>query len=239
MIKKYEKPGLLLSKESQEKILNKFVSVDKVFRSTDLTSKSFPYLTNTVFIDIELLLEDIKDENEKDYFLILIVNHYQEFKKSLQEFFRLKIVEHDFGMSHTISKNTLGSGVVKSPNFTRFIDQLVRWYIQSEFIFFDLKLLDLFKGVKIPFDDKNLSLEKNYGFSLKTFAKKNFLKLSGYLVTQLSGVITFGGIDYTKLGLLLLSSFTCGLSVNRFFKWDVGLIAFAVSLNIKLFIFYE
>ena len=230
LLKKFETPGLIISEDNQKKIYNEFSKIERLFKSTDLSSLSFPYLTSSVFIEIELINEKIKDRDERDYFLILIINHHQEFKKVLKGFFKKNITDNEFGMTHTISKSTLDKKVEKSVNFAKFIDELTTWYIYIEFIFFNLKLLDLFKGVKIPFEDKNLSLEKNYGFSLKSFAKKNFLKLSGFLVTQLSGVVSFGGIDYTKLGILLLSSFTCGLSVNKFFKWDVGLIAFTVCL---------
>ena len=234
LVQQFETPDLLLSVDSQRKVFNEFTKVEKLFKSADLSTSSFPYLTTSVFIEIELINEKFKDKNESDYFLILIINHYQEFKKILKSFFKKNITENEFGMSHTISRSTLDTKVAKSDNFMEFIDELTRWYIYIEFIFFNLKLLDLFKGVKIPFEDKNLSLENNYGFSLKSFAKKNFLKLSGYLVTQLSGVVSFGGIDYTKLGILLLSSFTCGLSVNKFFKWDIGLIAFTVYIIVLI-----
>jgi hypothetical protein len=209
---------------------NHFADLVKIFKNTDFSLKEFPYLTHSTMIDIGLINEQLKDKNESDYFLILIINHFQEFKKSLKSLFTKIITENQFGISNSISQSNLEHNVSKSCIFHRFIEELVKWYLNTEFTLFNLKLLDIFKGVKIPFNDKSFSLEKNYGFSLHSFAKKNFLKLTSYLITQLGSVVGFGGIDYAKLGFLLLSSFTCGISMSSFFKLDIGLVAFSVSI---------
>jgi len=228
----FEIPDKILSKENQQKIFNKFIEIDKEFRRKNLSLESFPYLTNSIFVEIEKLHESLKDENEKNYLLCLLINNYFGFRQNLESFYINHITENDFGLSNAITKSFINK-VDKSANFTELIKELAKWYIKSEFIIFDLKLLDLFKGVKLPFENESLTLEKNYNFSLKTFTKKNFLKLTSYLVTKLSGLVNFGSIDYQKLGLLLLSSLTCGLRLSSFFAIDIGLIAFAVILNLN------
>ncbi len=225
LLKKLEQEEL--SSNSQMKISNYFTNIEKLLRKTDFSKNSFPYLTNTIIVEIELTKEKIEDLNESRYFLILIINYYQEFKECLEGFYKKNILQNEFGLSKEITQSALQ---INSSNYNRFVDELVRWYVSTEFIFFNLKLLEIFNGVKIPFEDKNLTLEKNYGFSLKGFAKKSLLKLSGYLVNNLSTVIGFGTIDYTKLTLLLISSFTAGFSLSNLFNVDIGLMALSVSL---------
>jgi hypothetical protein len=69
----------------------------------------------------------------------------------------------------------------------------------------------------LDFDEKKYSLENNFEFSIKTFAKKNFLKLASFVFKKSSLDIKMGEFNYQKLFLILISSLSCGISLKDVF----------------------
>ena len=239
----YESQSSTLTSETRNKI-NK--SIKSILAWADYSKKTFPYLVSSVYLEIELIYTGLKCEDEKNYFLIIILNNYNEIKKSIHEFYKNKFNNN---RDKELKSFKFDKKVEKSSLFLKFIEELIKWNVQTEFIFFNLKLLSLFFDIKINFDDSNLKFDTNNGFSLKHFAMKNILNLSGFVISNVSYVIGLGIKKYAKWNYKKIAGFipkqfnaikdgkpetsiTNGYGYSQFYNWELGLLAFSVIIVI-------
>ncbi len=123
--------------------------------------------------------------------------------------------------------NTLTVDILKSNKFVEFSNGLAKWYSLAETITLNLGILNEFFGFSFEFSQEKFSLNKNFGFSLQTFAKKSLLKLISYFMKKLS--FNIGELDYKRILLVFASAFTCGISLRDFMFNDIK--QFAILVN--------
>lgn len=194
----------------------------------DFTRTSFPYLKSLMMPYMETLFHKFDDENSNLYFLFKVLSNIPDFKFQIKQFYGGIIKNNYFGISPQIS-TAFTKEVFSSSEYLKFVDKLADWYTRIEIIIFYLSILTQMFRIYLTFDEKKFSLEQNVDFSIKTFAKKNFLKLASYVFKQVSFDVHPGSINYKKVFLLLISSFTCGISLKDFIFTDIKHVAFLVS----------
>ena len=125
--------------------------------------------------------------------------------------------------------NTLTVEILKSTKFIEFCNGLAKWYSLAETITLNLGILNEFFGFSFEFSQEKFSLNKNFGFSLETFAKKSLLKLISYFLKKLTLNINFGEFNYKRILLIFASAFTCGIPLRDFMFKDIK--QFAILVN--------
>lgn len=124
--------------------------------------------------------------------------------------------------------NTLTIDILKSSKFIQFCNGLAKWYSLAETITLNLGILNEFFGFSFEFAQDKFSLNKNFGFSLETFAKKSLLKLISYFLKKLTLNINFGEFNYKRILLIFASAFTCGIPLRDFMFKDIKQFAILV-----------
>ncbi len=132
--------------------------------------------------------------------------------------------------SDEIISNTITIDILKSSKFFDFVKGLTKWYSLAETITLNLGLLNEFFGFSFEFSQEKFSLNKNFGFSLETFAKKNLLKLISYFLKKLTLDINFGEFNYKRILIIFASAFTCGIPLRDFMFKDIKQFAILVCL---------
>ena len=127
--------------------------------------------------------------------------------------------------------DTLTTNILKSDKFKDFCKSLAKWYTLTEMITFNLEILNEYFGFNLEFSLEKFTLKNNFGFSLKSFAKRNILKLVSYFIKNLSFnySITDLDLDYKKMFFILASAFTCGISMRDFICKDAKKILIIVN----------
>jgi hypothetical protein len=199
------------------------VEIEKNFKEfllfvekNDMNKFTFPCLKNSVMGFLTVLTSKNNNEYATHYFFLLLLSNKTFLKTSVKNFY-LSIVRNNYfgispGFGHVITRE-----VVLSDEYKRFTDFLAEWYAKIEMIIFYISILNQYHGIMLNFDEKKYSLENNFDFSIKSFAKKNLLKLASFIFKKTSLDIQFGELNYNHL-FLIISSFTCGLSVTDLFS---------------------
>jgi hypothetical protein len=204
-----------LTQDDLKKVTQSFKDFLIFFQKNDLSKSAFPSLKNSVSTFLTaLLLENNKYLNY--YFFMLLLANKNIIKNSVKNYY-MNIIRHNyFGISPKFGY-VITREVMASEEYGKFTNSLAEWYTKVEMIVFFVTLLNQFFGVMLDFDEKKYSLENNFDFSIKTFAKKNFLKLASYVFKKTSLDIKMGPVNYQKIFLILISSFSCGISLKDIF----------------------
>jgi hypothetical protein len=197
------------------------------FEKNDFKKSTFPFLKNSVMGYIETIFKKFNNKYLNYYFFMLILVNHKKFSTAVKNYY-FKIIQNNyFGILPKYS-NVLTREVRMSPEYNSFTSHLAEWYTNTEMILFYLTIINQYFYISLNFDEKKYSLETNYEFSIKSFAKKNFFKLASYACRHISIDVKLGQVNYSKLILLIASSFTCGISVKDFFTNDFKQLAFLV-----------
>jgi len=130
--------------------------------------------------------------------------------------------------------NTLTVDILKSSKFSEFCNGLAKWYSLAETITVNLGILNEYFGFSFEFSQDKFSLNKNFQFSLETFAKKSLLKLISYFLKKLTLNINFGEFNYKRILLIFASTFTCGIPLRDFIFKDIKQFAILVKYFLKI-----
>lgn len=215
----------LNSKKQLNKIEINFDDLLLFIQKHDFAKSSFPYLKNSIMPYLETIFHKFNDEKATFYFIMKILSNIQFFKDQIFGFYSLIIKNNYFGISENMSKN-FTKDVFESKEYLNFVSKLSEWYCKIEIIIFLTSIVHKIFHIVLFFDEKKYSLDQNFDFSIKTFAKKNFLKLASYIFKKASFNISFSAINYNRLFLLLISSFTCGISLREFVFVDIKQLVF-------------
>ncbi len=220
---------------------------------------TYPYYKNSVYdiIKDRMIVYEREDHKEykQIYFFVLLLSKRKIIMGKLIEFYKKKfkknfenpsIIERQTGVNILFPNeqsnpnydstycpnisNTLTYEIIKSPKFLNFCNQLSKWYSLAENITVNLGILNDYFGFNFEFSEDKFSLNQNFGFSLKTFAKKNILKLSSYFLKKLTFNLNFGDFNYKRLLLIFASAFTCGISIGDIISKDFKQFAILVIL---------
>jgi len=207
-----------------------------------------------------------KSEYKQSFFFILWLSKRKQILGKLLEFYKKKFIGnfesssfigHQEGLNNLFPHpsqnnnesssensnnndnitNTLTVEILKSAKFLEFCNGLAKWYSLAETITINLGILNEFFGFSFEFSQGKFSLNKNFGFSLETFAKKNLLKLISYFLKKLTLNINFGEFNYKRILLIFASAFTCGIPLRDFMFKDIK--QFAILVNLIKIIFYN
>lgn len=204
-----------INQSDLNKVTQKFKDLLIFIQENDYSKSAFPSLKNslTTFLNT-LFLEDNKYLNY--YLIMLFLSKKNILKNSVKNYYLNIIRNNYFGISPKFGY-VITREVMASEEYGKFTDSLAEWYTKVEMIIFFITLLSQFFGVILDFDEKKYSLENNFDFSIKTFAKKNFLKLASFLFKKTNLNIKMGPVNYQKIFLILISSFSCGISLKDIF----------------------
>ena len=212
-----------------------------IYDKTDFNDLMFPYLKNSLIPTLSSYKDKIKNNAQRGYLLLLIFSNLSQIRKKLYSYHYNNIKDNSFGLPK-IMKSMINPELIKSKNYECFLENLTKWYVKNEFIYFFLQFLNDFFEIQIVFNDSEFSIDKNYDFSLKTFMKKSFFKLSGYLLSRLSLFSksfflnrALSTVNYRHLLVLFLSSLTYGVSLKNLMVVDLK--PFALIVKCYIFIF--
>lgn len=222
-----------LNKEDLKVIINeKYTHFIQFLDQTDLAKFTFPSFKNSIMSYIHDYCSKGKNKYEYYYFFMLILSNKHSIIKPIKKYYVNIIKNNHFGTSFRFS-DVITKDVMGSSEYLTFVDSLADWYTEIEIIIFYLTILNDYFNVKMDFDYNMYSIDKNFDFSMKSFAKKNFLKLASYIFKKSSIKLEPGKVDYKRILLLLVSSFSCGISIKDvFIGGDLSQIAyFSVRKN--------
>jgi hypothetical protein len=194
----------------------KFKDFLTMFGQNDLSKFSFPCLKNSTMGYLTALKLNNKNNHLNCYFFMLVLSNRNIFKDYVKNYYLGIIKNNYFGISPKFGY-VITREIMMSDEYNLFTDSLSEWYAKIEIIIFYITILNQFFGIMLNFEEKKYSLENNFDFSLKTFAKKNFLKLASFIFKKSSLDIKLGEMNYNKIFLILISSFTCGISLKDIF----------------------
>jgi hypothetical protein len=197
------------------------------FQKSDLNQFQFPYLKSGLSSYIDAIFHKFNNMSHNHYMFLHILSNKNKFALRIHQFYLGIIKSNYFGISPKFA-GVITREVKLSEEYNNFTDKLADWYTKIEMIIFLTSLLNQFFHINFMFDEKKYSLETNFDFSIKTFAKKNLFKLASYVFRKVSFDISMGPVNYNKIFFLLISSLTCGISVNDLFVADLRQLAFVV-----------
>lgn len=221
-----------------------FAEMNLVFETADFSEYSFPYLKSILSPPFEKIKRNLDNPNKKAYFLILFFSTLKRVRTRLYKFYQQSIKTHNFGLPKTV-EGMVNPDLFDSSHYNILIERVTNWYVKNEFITFFLHFLNDYFDSKIPFDEKGFSIDGNYEMSMKIFMKKSFFKLSGYLLSKLSGFSknfflnrAMAVINTSQLAFLLLSSFTYGISLKNVKEIDLKPLGFIAGFFLNYLINY-
>jgi hypothetical protein len=197
------------------------------FQKNDFLKFSFPFLKNSVLGYIDTIFKKFNNIYLNYYFFMLILINRKKFSSAVKNYY-FNVVQNNYLGILPKYANVLTKEVMASAEYNSFTSHLADWYTHTEMIIFYITIIKQYFHVSVNFDEKKYSIDSNFDFSIKSFAKKNFFKLASYACRHLSFDVKLGQINYQKLILLVASSFTCGLSLKEFFTNDLRQLAFLV-----------
>lgn len=102
--------------------------------------------------------------------------------------------------------------------FNKFQNKLANWYSTSELIYLSIEILNKHFDLSFKFNAEDFSIDNKSEFSFGTFAKKNFSWLSSSILKSVElGYKLFGSIGYSRLAIIILSSYFGGMSLPAIF----------------------
>ena len=176
------------------------------FISENLNQTTYPYLSNSIQPQFQVLEHDIS----KKYFLIEILSQKNNIKKKLFQFFKSLTQINLYGISPKL-KNSFNKEVVESKDFKKFSEKLSKWHCHVEMIVLYLEILSNIYNDKFDFKKHVFSLDKNFKNNTDIYIKKNFYKLAS---TICSKIALSPGIDYQKLLTFAITSVTAGINLG-------------------------
>ena len=208
------------------------------YEKTDFNELTFPYLKKSLAATLSSVKSKFKNSTQKGYFLSILFSNLSKIKKKLFDFYFHKIKENNFGLPKAL-EGVINPELCNTNHYVTFVDRITNWYVKNEFIYFFLHFLNDFFEIRINFDENDYSVDKNYQFSMKVFMKKSFYKLSGFMLSKLSGFSksffmnkAVANVNYKHLAFLFLGSFTYGISLNKFITTDFKPYAIIVILTL-------
>ena len=178
----------------------------KKFISENLNQTTYPYLTNSIKPQFQVLT----NETDKKFFLIQILGEKNSIKRKMFDFFKTLTQVNLYGISPKI-KNSFNKDVIESENFKKFSEKLSKWHCHVEVIVLYLEILSTMFNDKFDFKKYNFSLDKNFKNDKDILIKKNFYKLASTLISKVS---LNPGLDYQKLLTFALTSLTAGFNLG-------------------------
>lgn len=191
------------------------------FKKADLNGTSYPCLTS-LYEPILNEIDKIYDSNRafKLYYLFRLIETLNVIEDKLFDYYKIMIKNKDFGICSQI-KGSVTNEVLLSYEFSSFINNYASWYALTEIIMFEIYILNKFFNdfnKQLKFDYKIFSIKNNAKFNPYEFAKKNFAILGSKLIKNIDiGMKLFGPSSYSSIALLVLSSYTSGLSLPAIF----------------------
>ena len=178
----------------------------KKFISENLNQTTYPYLTNSIKPQFQVLTNEI----DKKFFLIQILGEKNSIKKKMFNFFKTLTQVNLYGISPKL-KNSFNKEVIESENFKKFSEKLSKWHCHVEIIVLYLEILSTMFNDKFDFKKYNFSLDKNFKNDKDILIKKNFYKLASTLISKVS---LNPGLDYQKLLTFAITSLTAGFNLG-------------------------
>lgn len=218
-----------LKKDQIETIKNHMNDFIINFQKENFDNICFPYLKTCVLPYIESVFIKFENIQSNYYYIILLLGHRNLIQKHVKQFYFNIILKNNFGMTQNII-SAITNEVRISNEYQNFIWMLAEWYTRIEIIIFYITVINhIFTNVSFVFNETDYCIDNNYRFSVKSFAKKHFLKLVSYICKNM-GVNNIN-LDYKKMAFILVSSFTYGLSARTLFT---GLRSSAIIVNIYI-----
>jgi hypothetical protein len=185
------------------------------FQKENFDNICFPYLKTCVLPYIESCFIKFDNVNSSHYYIILLLGNRNLIYSHVKNYYFNIINKNNFGMTASIT-NAITNEVRRSKEYQNFITMLSEWYTKIEIIIFYITAINhIFPNIQLIFNETSFNVDNNYKFSVKSFAKKHFLKLASYICKN------FGSsslqLDYKKMLFMLVSSYTCGLSIRTVF----------------------
>ena len=205
-----------MTQEDLASVENNFKDFLLFFEKNDLNKFEFPCLKNSVMGFLTVLMSKNNNEYATHYFFLLLLSNKSFIKSGVKSYYLSIVRNNYFGISPSFG-HVITREVTQSEEYNRFTDFLAEWYAKIEIIIFYISILNKFHGIMLNFDEKKYSLENNFDFSMKTFAKKNLLKLASFIFKKTSVDLQLGEFNMNHI-FLIISSFTCGLSITDLFS---------------------
>lgn len=167
-------------KELTDNTVNQFPDF-LAFFGNSLPQMQFPFFTNC----LEAFLHRISDKDMQKFFTFLVIGKINLFTPILKSFFYKSVKRNNFGLSDKI-KSILQTTVLESEEFDLFAKKLAKWHTLTEIISLYFHLLNKLYKKKFNFSLKTFSLDENFDFSIKKFAKLSLLRLAGFICDNIS-----------------------------------------------------
>lgn len=218
-----------LTEKDCSNIIENYNELMTHLKTYDFDSIPFPYLKTPIMPYIDALFHKTNNIFQNYYLIMLLLANRNFISKLIKNYYFNLIEKNSFGISNKFS-NVITKEVKNSDEYHKFTGQLACWYTKIEMIIFYTSILNEYFNVILMFDEKKYSIENNFDFSIKSFAKKSFLRLASFIFKRANLDIKFGSINYNKLFFLIMSSMTCGISLVNIFSNDLRQITTLVKI---------